>query len=84
MGLFSLGKRSPNSDLTAADRYLGRIIKKVEPDFCRDSDQKDLRETKEILVGQKEKTIFLESKWWLSAGTGCPERMKNLYSLKFP
>lgn len=59
MGLFSLGKRSLNGDLTAADCYLGRIAKKTEPAFCRDSYQKDSRQIakKEILVGEKEKLL---------------------------
>lgn len=63
MGLFSQGKRSVDSNLTAPGFCLGRIIKKMEPEFCRDSHQKDLRQIakKEILVGQKENTIFLVS-----------------------
>lgn len=63
MGLFSLGKGSLNGNLTAAGCCLGKIINKMQPEFCRDSHQKDLRQitTKEILVGQKEKAIFLVS-----------------------
>lgn len=63
MGLFSQGKRSLDDNLTAAGCCLSRIIKKMEPEFRRDSHQKDLRQIakKEILVGQKENTIFLVS-----------------------
>lgn len=63
MGLFSLGKRSLNGNLPAAGCCLAKIIKIMQPEFCRDSHQKDLRQitTKKILVGHKEKTIFLVS-----------------------
>ncbi|KAJ7400389.1 hypothetical protein BTVI_105959 [Pitangus sulphuratus] len=62
MGLYRLGKRRLNENLPAADYYLGRIIKKMELDFRIDSYQKDLSKipTKERVVGQKDKTIFLE------------------------
>lgn len=62
-GFVQPGKEKPNGNLTAAGCCLGKIIKKMQTEFCRDSHQNHtkLRQitTKEIMVGQKKKTNFL-------------------------